>query len=334
MHGWTCLSTGFWQLAPILDKRHFFREGFPNHAWRGSGRIRQELAKEPLPRHRLSPRSSVVPTVRPASARTGSAKGRSRPAEDGDGRPGRPCPGRSSSWRSSISRRSGTSGVSGSTAWSGNAGAASAICPRTATSSPRRRGLKLTAGIRRNMRNRPTPLPGRLPPRARFIVETLFDRLKTGTGLEHARRRSPVNAFVHNLSRLVACTLGKAKIKMTDVAYPITGVNLKAIPIWVNCPVSSGIPFFRAVLRGVASRKKQPFRSRRMTMTIVSGDDDAKVSAGGRSQMLDDAGFTPTFSRTPAAGFRTGQGTARVKFRRFTQAMPAPLHSSESSIAC
>ena len=68
-----------------------------------------------------------------------------------------------------------------------------------------RRGLKLITGIRRNMRNHLMPL---------------LDKLKSQMGLEHTRHRSPVNAFVHILSCLVAYTLGKAKVKMKDVAYP------------------------------------------------------------------------------------------------------------------
>ena len=68
-----------------------------------------------------------------------------------------------------------------------------------------RRGLKLITGIRRNMRNHLMPL---------------LDKLKSQMGLEHTRHRSPVNAFVHILSCLVAYALGKAKVKMKDVAYP------------------------------------------------------------------------------------------------------------------
>ena len=83
-----------------------------------------------------------------------------------------------------------------------------------------RRGLKLITGIRRNMRNHLMPLLDKLLLRKRFIIETPFDKLKSQMGLEHTRHRSPVNAFVHILSCLVAYTLGKAKVKMNDVAYP------------------------------------------------------------------------------------------------------------------
>ena len=81
-------------------------------------------------------------------------------------------------------------------------------------------GLHLITGIRRNMRNYLMPIMDKLLLRKRFIVETLFDKLKSEMGLEHTRHRSPTNAFVHILSCLVAYTLGKTKIKMTNITYP------------------------------------------------------------------------------------------------------------------
>ena len=81
-------------------------------------------------------------------------------------------------------------------------------------------GLQLITGIRRNMKNYLMPILDKLLLRKRFIVETLFDKLKSEMGLEHTRHRSPTNAFVHILSCLVAYTLGKTKIRMKDIAYP------------------------------------------------------------------------------------------------------------------
>ena len=81
-------------------------------------------------------------------------------------------------------------------------------------------GLHLITGIRRNMKNYLMPILDKLLLRKRFIVETLFDKLKSEMGLEHTRHRSPTNAFVHILSCLVAYTLGKTKIRMTNIAYP------------------------------------------------------------------------------------------------------------------
>lgn len=81
-------------------------------------------------------------------------------------------------------------------------------------------GLHLLTGIRKNMKNYLMPILDKLLLRKRFIVETLFDKLKSDMGLEHTRHRSPTNAFIHILSCLVAYTLGKTKIRMKDIAYP------------------------------------------------------------------------------------------------------------------
>ncbi len=81
-------------------------------------------------------------------------------------------------------------------------------------------GLHLLTGIRKNMKNYLMPLFDKLLLRKRFIIETLFDKLKSDMGLEHTRHRSPTNAFVHVLSCLAAYMLGKNKVKMTNVAYP------------------------------------------------------------------------------------------------------------------
>ena len=83
-----------------------------------------------------------------------------------------------------------------------------------------KQGLHLITGIRRNMKNYLMPMLDKLLLRKRFIIETLFDKLKSHIGLEHSRHRSPTNAFVHILSCLAAYTLGKTKIKMTAVSYP------------------------------------------------------------------------------------------------------------------
>lgn len=83
-----------------------------------------------------------------------------------------------------------------------------------------KKGLHLITGIRRNMKNHLMPIFDKLLLRKRFIVETLFDKLKSEMGLEHTRHRSPANAFVHILSCLAAYMLGKTKVKMTPIAYP------------------------------------------------------------------------------------------------------------------
>ena len=73
------------------------------------------------------------------------------------------------------------------------------------------RGLKLITGIRRNMKNYLTPLIEKLLLRKRFIIETIFDILKTNMNLSHTRHRSPTNACINILSCLAAYQLRLAK---------------------------------------------------------------------------------------------------------------------------
>ena len=80
--------------------------------------------------------------------------------------------------------------------------------------------LKLITGIAAHQCNHLMSLLNKLLLRKKFIIETLFDKFKSQMGLEHTRHGSPVNAFVHIFSRLVAYTLGKANVKMADIAYP------------------------------------------------------------------------------------------------------------------
>ena len=81
-------------------------------------------------------------------------------------------------------------------------------------------GLHLITGIRRNMKNYLMPIWDKALLRKRFVVETLFDKLKSEMGLEHTRHRSPTNAFTHILSCLAAYMLAKNKVAMKGVAYP------------------------------------------------------------------------------------------------------------------
>ena len=82
------------------------------------------------------------------------------------------------------------------------------------------RGLHLITGIRKNMKNYLMPMLDKLMLRKRFVVETVFDILKSDLGLVHTRHRSPVNAMVHFLSCLAAYQLRTAKPKMKMPAYP------------------------------------------------------------------------------------------------------------------
>jgi hypothetical protein len=78
-----------------------------------------------------------------------------------------------------------------------------------------RQGLHIITGIRKNMKNYLMPMLDKLLLRKRFIIEILFDKLKSDMGIELSRHRSPTNAFVHLLSCPVAYAIEKSKIKMT-----------------------------------------------------------------------------------------------------------------------
>lgn len=82
------------------------------------------------------------------------------------------------------------------------------------------RGLHLITGIRTNMKNYLMPWLEKMMLRQRFIVETVFDCLKSQMGLVHTRHRSPMNAMVHILSCLAAYQLKKQKPKISPIAYP------------------------------------------------------------------------------------------------------------------
>ena len=73
------------------------------------------------------------------------------------------------------------------------------------------RGFHLITSIRRNMKNYLMPLLDKLLLRKRFIIEALFNKLKSGMGLQHTRHRSPINALVHIVSCLAAYTLAQPK---------------------------------------------------------------------------------------------------------------------------
>ena len=79
------------------------------------------------------------------------------------------------------------------------------------------RGLHLVTSIRRNMKNDLIPMldKGLVP--KRFIIETLFDQLKSSMGLAHTRHRSPSNPLLHILSSLAAYTLAQPKVNIGNI---------------------------------------------------------------------------------------------------------------------
>ena len=70
------------------------------------------------------------------------------------------------------------------------------------------------------MKNDLMPLLDKVPLGKCFIMETLLDKLKSTTGLEHSRHRSPIPAFVHMVSCLAAYTLAQPKVNMGNIPIP------------------------------------------------------------------------------------------------------------------
>ncbi len=79
------------------------------------------------------------------------------------------------------------------------------------------RGLHLLTSIRRNMKNDLIPMLDKGLVRKRFIIETLFDQLKSSMGLAHTRHRSPSNPLLHILSCLAAYTLAQPKVNIGNI---------------------------------------------------------------------------------------------------------------------
>jgi hypothetical protein len=73
------------------------------------------------------------------------------------------------------------------------------------------RGLKMIHGIKKNMQSKLMDLKEKIILRKRNLIETVFDYLKNKMNLEHTRHRSPINAFVHIVSTLVAYCFKKSK---------------------------------------------------------------------------------------------------------------------------
>lgn len=72
------------------------------------------------------------------------------------------------------------------------------------------RGLKLVTGIKAKMKNKLMPLKEKILLRKRSVIETVNGVLKNDFQISHTRHRSPINAFIHIFSTLVAYVL-KAK---------------------------------------------------------------------------------------------------------------------------
>jgi hypothetical protein len=66
------------------------------------------------------------------------------------------------------------------------------------------RGLKLVTGIKSTMKNKLLPLKEKILLRKRSIIETVNSVIKKDFQISHTRHRSPINAFIHIFSTLVA----------------------------------------------------------------------------------------------------------------------------------
>ena len=73
------------------------------------------------------------------------------------------------------------------------------------------KGIKLVAGIKKNMKNKLMDVNEKIMLRKRSISETVNDYLKNKMNISHTRHRSPANAFVHIISTLVAYSLNPRK---------------------------------------------------------------------------------------------------------------------------
>lgn len=90
------------------------------------------------------------------------------------------------------------------------------------------RGLKMVHGLKKNMSNKLMDLKEKIMLRKRNLIETVFDYLKNKMNLEHTRHRSPINAFVHILSTLVAYSLKQNKPSIKFDFY--SSINSILIP--------------------------------------------------------------------------------------------------------
>lgn len=65
-------------------------------------------------------------------------------------------------------------------------------------------GIQLLTRLKRNMKNRLMSWADKLLLRRRAIIESVIDQLKNISQIEHARHRSPINAFVNVVCGLIA----------------------------------------------------------------------------------------------------------------------------------
>ena len=81
-----------------------------------------------------------------------------------------------------------------------------------------KKGLRLFAAIRKNMKNHLLELKDKKLSRKRVLIESVFNVLKNHMNLEHTRHRSPVNFLVHIIACVTAYAIKKSHLRLLNLA--------------------------------------------------------------------------------------------------------------------
>src|SRR5215469_7152482 len=84
-------------------------------------------------------------------------------------------------------------------------------------------GLQLITRLRKNMKNHLMHLSDKLLVRKRAMIESIIDRLKHISQIEHARHRSPVNFVVHLVAGLITYSQEAQKTESASRCTPSPG---------------------------------------------------------------------------------------------------------------
>ena len=77
-------------------------------------------------------------------------------------------------------------------------------------------GVTLITKIKKNMKNKLMNMTDKLMLMRRYFIETIFSSLKSLDTLVHSRHRSPLNAFAHIVSALIAYQLRSDKPSLSS----------------------------------------------------------------------------------------------------------------------
>lgn len=158
--------------------------------------------------------------------------------------------------------------------------------------------------------------------RKRLTIETLFDKLKAGMGLEHTRRRSPINALVHVLSCLAATTLAQTKIKIGTliITDPIPGNHTATLATPGHPTLHLGV--------GVVSGYPPP----RLTLPTPPVGREPVPAKGGtarRSASSSSNGFD-SFCRPPSAARPAAGAAVPAAALGWTQTKDPSMHALQT----